>query len=91
MNEIKLEILIAKLDEVLARLDRLGTKPPEKEFWTPEELAEALHKKPFTVREWCRLGRIESTKDKYSRLRKIPNDEAKRLINGGSLQPQVVA
>jgi hypothetical protein len=75
--------------EILARLDRLESKPPEKEWWSPEELAVALHKKPFTVREWCRLGRIQSEKEKYSRLRRIPNKEAQRLLAGGGLQPQM--
>lgn len=73
--------------EIIGRLDRLGTKPPEKQWWSPEELAVALHRKPFTVREWCRLGRIQSEKDKYSRHRRIPNTEAQRLIAGGGLQP----
>jgi hypothetical protein len=75
--------------EILARLNQLESKPPEKEWWSPEELAVALHKKPFTVREWCRLDRIQSEKEKYSRLRRIPNKEAQRLLAGGGLQPQV--
>jgi len=77
--------------EILARLDRLDSKPPQKESWSPEELAVALHRKPFTVREWCRLGRIQSEKDKYSRHRRIPDNEAQRLLAGGGLQPVLAA
>ena len=75
--------------EILARLDRLESKPPQKEWWSPEELAGILHRKPFTVREWCRLGRIPAEKDKYSRLWRVADPEAQRLISGGGLQPQM--
>lgn len=89
MNDL-LEIL-ARIEkqnlQILARLDRLENKPPQKESWSPEELAVALHRKPFTVREWCRLGRILAEKDKYSRLWRVPDNEAQRLLAGGGLQP----
>ena len=77
--------------EILARLDRLKSKPPQKESWSPEELAGVLHRKPFTVREWCRLGRIPAEKDKYSRLWRVADKEAQRLIAGGGLQPVLAA
>ena len=89
MNDL-LEILaqIEKQNlQILARLDRLENKPPQKESWSPEELAVALHRKPFTVREWCRLGRILAEKDKYSRLWRVPDNEAQRLLTGGGLRP----
>jgi hypothetical protein len=77
--------------EILARLNQLESKPPSKEWWSPEELASALHRKPFTVREWCRLKRIRAEKDKYSRLWRVPNQEAQRLLTGGGLQPEISA
>ena len=76
---------------ILSRLDQLGSKPPQKESWSPEELAGVLHRKPFTVREWCRLKRIRAEKDKYSRLWRVPDSEAQRLIAGGGLQPEMAA
>ena len=89
MNDL-LELL-ARIEkqnlQILARLDRLENNPPQKESWSPEELAVALHRKPFTVREWCRLGRILAEKDKYSRLWRVPDNEAQRLLAGGGLQP----
>ena len=30
--------------------------------YTVEEAAALLKKRPYTVREWCRLGRIDATK-----------------------------
>jgi len=79
----------AQNKELLVRLDRLdqvGSKAPEKVWWSPEELAVTLHRKPYTVREWCRLGRIQAEKDKYSRLWRVSNKEAQRLFAGGGLQ-----
>ena len=73
--------------EILRRLDRLEGGPQTKEWWSPEELATVLHRKPFTVREWCRLKRIRAEKDEYSRLWKVPDEEARRLIAGGGLRP----
>lgn len=72
-------------------LERLQAPPkpamPPK-LWTPEELAEALRRKPYTVREWCRLGRIRATKPQYGRHWQITDDEAQRLISGGSPDPE---
>lgn len=93
MNEI-LEYLgrIEKqLEDILFRLNQLEGKSTEKLWWSPEELATVLKRKPFTVREWCRLGRIQAEKDEYSRLWRVPDEEAKRLLGGGGLQPEVSA
>jgi hypothetical protein len=49
----------AKLD-VLINL--LADRRPAKEWYTPVEVAEMLGKRPYTVREWCRLGRINARK-----------------------------
>ncbi len=82
-----LSLIVQQNTEILARLDRLEGKPPEKTHWSPEELAEALKRKPFTVREWCRLKRIKAEKDQYSRLWRVPDNEAQRLLAGGGLLP----
>jgi hypothetical protein len=91
MNEVleQLARVEARLGEILLRLNQLEGKPAEKQWWSPEELAASLHRKPFTVREWCRLGRIRAEKDKYSRLWRVPDNEAQRLLAGGGLQPQM--
>lgn len=33
-----------------------------KEFYTTAEVAQILGKRPYTVREWCRLGRVRGDK-----------------------------
>ena len=35
---------------------------PSRESYSPTEAAMLLGKRPFTVREWCRLGRIKAKK-----------------------------
>ena len=72
------------LDEVRAMIASEQTK----EYYSTEELATALGKKPFTVREhWCNRGRIECEKDENGRWR-IPGREYQRLVNGGGLGPK---
>ncbi len=49
---------LGRIEEQLASLTR---KQP-KEHYSTEEIAKVLGKAEFTVREWCRLGRINATK-----------------------------
>ena len=59
--------------EIIARLDRLDERMAElrdllvnqramRDYYTPEEAAKILGKAPFTVREWCRCGRVRAQK-----------------------------
>ena len=57
------------LAEILARLDRIEhllagglPAPISRDFYSTAEAAELLGKAEFTVREWCRLGRIVARK-----------------------------
>ena len=58
LHEI-LSRLDARLDQVLELL--LGQKTI-KDWYSTAEAAEILGKAEFTVREWCRLGRIHAQK-----------------------------
>lgn len=70
------------LDEVRALLAHETTK----EWYTTDELAQALGKSSFTIREkWCNAGRIECEKDDASGKWRIPGHEYRRLVNGGAL------
>jgi hypothetical protein len=61
----------------------------EKEWYTTGELAEALGKSQYTIQErWCNDGRIECEKDLESGRWRIPGDEYRRLVGGGSLKPK---
>jgi len=61
----------------------------QKEWYTTNDLAEALGKSHFTIQErWCNDGRIECEKDPTSGKWRIPGDEFRRLVGGGALKPK---
>jgi hypothetical protein len=52
-----------RLESVLTQIrDLLLNERTIKDWYSPGEVAEILGKKPYTVREWCRLRRINSRK-----------------------------
>lgn len=59
------------LDERLSRIERMLVVLVEREtvrdWYTTEEAARHLGKAEFTIREWCRLGRIKAEKRKSGR------------------------
>ena len=83
-------------DELNQRLDRiegllavLVNQEPPKEYYSTAEVAEILHRAEFTVREWCRLGRIWAEKRQSGRGRSkewmISHEELLRIRNEGLL------
>ncbi len=94
MNEQILGMLTKLLEgqeQIAARVDRLEgnvvASRDEKMWFSPEELAEKLQRKPYTCREWARRGRIRAEKVDYSNKWRIGRDEVARLTAGGGLLP----
>jgi ribosome-binding protein aMBF1 (putative translation factor) len=89
MNEEKivgmLEILMEKIDRLEQRVGH--PEAEQKKEWTPEELAQKTGRKPFTVREWARNGRVPSRKDMNGR-RWINDEIARKIIAYGGLPPK---
>ncbi len=60
-----------------------------KEWYTTADVAKLLGKAEFTVREWCRLGRVRAAKKKCGRGASsewiISHDELTRIRNQGLL------
>ena len=61
-------------DEVITRLEKIESllatlvgQRAVKEWYSTAEVAEALDRAEFTVREWCRLGRVRAEKKKAGR------------------------
>ena len=51
-----------KLDHIVAILAVLVERHQVKEWYTTEQAAQLLGKAEFTVRSWCRLGRVRARK-----------------------------
>jgi hypothetical protein len=51
-----------QLKEMRGMLDRLVQQQARRDWYTTAEVAAVLGKAEFTVREWCRLGRIHAEK-----------------------------
>jgi len=56
-----------QLDRIEHLLTRLIERQTVKDHYEVEELAEVVGKAPFTVREWCRHGRINASKRQSGR------------------------
>ena len=86
MNE---QDLIQRLERIEAALNTIITQRRIKEHYSTTEAALMLSKAEFTVREWCRLGRIVATKRQCGRGSSsewmISHDELTRIQNEGLL------
>ncbi len=91
INEIcNLKERVAELEQVIAELrDLLLTQKTVKESYDTKEVANILGRKPYTVREWCRLQRINAYKAQCGRGSeeewRISHDELLRIQNEGLL------
>lgn len=54
--------VLVRLDRIEATLQTLVERQQVKDYYSTEEVAKALNKSEYTVREWCRLGRIRAEK-----------------------------
>lgn len=78
-----------RLEQIELALQRLLSERIEQEFYSTRDVAEILGKSEFTVREWCRHGRINAEKRPSGRGRSkewmISNDELHRIRSAGLL------
>jgi hypothetical protein len=64
MNEMDLD---RRLDRIEGLLFSLVGRPPGKDWYSTDEFACLVGKAEFTVREWCRRGRISARKQQSGR------------------------
>lgn len=83
------QILVERLDRIEAMMERLLQQRTVKDWYAVAEAAEILGKAEFTIREWCRLGRIRAQKRPCGRGRSrewmIAHAELVRIQNEGLL------
>lgn len=84
---------IPELLERLVRIENLLLEIQQgrqaKEWYSTAEVAEKVERAEFTVREWCRNGRVRAEKERYGRGRalewRISHEELQRILNHGPL------
>lgn len=81
--------LMSRLDEFEEKLNLLLERHIIKDCYTTEEVARQLNKAEFTIREYCRLGRMKAHKCLSGRGRHtswaIPHEELLRYQREGLL------
>lgn len=86
--QLRLDAIERKLDRILYELGQAKADSTRTHF-TVEEAARALGKTTFTVREWCRLGRVNASKRAEKRggaeVWNIASTEIDRVRNEGLL------
>ena len=75
------------LTRIESKLDALAHQPRAQDFYSVDEFAERVRRQSFTVREWCRLGRINADKRACGRGTsqewKISHEELQRYLSDG--------
>jgi hypothetical protein len=89
MTTQDIDALAVRLDRIEQALTRLVEQRTVKEWYSTAEVAKLLGKAEFTVREWCRLGRVRAEKKKCGRGVAsewiISHEELTRVRNEGLL------
>jgi hypothetical protein len=62
-----LSLIAEKITRLEAAVSLLVEQHTVKDFYTVEEAAVILRRRPYTIREHCRLGRINATKRESGR------------------------
>lgn len=81
--------IATRLERIESMLTALIEQEPAKEYYTTKEVAEILRRAEFTVREWCRGGRVWAEKRQCGRGSSkewiISHGELQRIQNEGLL------
>lgn len=89
MTTEQLDDLTTRLARIEQTLDLLVQQRTIKDWYSTAEIAKLLGKAEFTVREWCRLGRVRAEKKQCGRGVAgewvISQEELTRVRNEGLL------
>lgn len=86
----RLERRLEAIEQTVTVVRELAaSKRVVKEFYTTAEVAGLLGRRPYTVREWCRLGRVHAIKAHAGRGSeeewRISHEDLLRIKNEGLL------
>lgn len=87
MDELatKVDRLADRVDGLGRRIDALIVGRAGKAAYSTEEVALLVRRAPWTVREWCRHGRVRAAKRPGTDKWVITDDELRRLQAEGPL------
>jgi hypothetical protein len=90
MTETEIDARLERIEADVAQiLDAVGDRRPRKRWYTTGEIGRILGRDPYTVRQWCRLGRVRATKRACGRGHAkewtIDSVELERIANEGLL------
>jgi hypothetical protein len=89
MGADQIKGLFERLERIEASLALLVEQETVKDFYTTAEVAKIISRAEFTVREWCRLGRVKAEKRPCGRGNSqewiIAHKELTRIRNDGLL------
>jgi hypothetical protein len=95
MGNDELQVLVERLDRVEAAVTALVSQGVVKNWYTTHEVARILNKVEFTVREWCRHGRVHCQKKTSGRGKYqawvISHEELLRIQREGLLPINTVS
>lgn len=82
---LALSRLADRMEALERRLEAIRVGQLEKDFYSTEEVAVLVKRAPWTVREWCRHGRIRAKKRGGTDRWVVSRQELDRLMNEGLL------
>lgn len=86
---MNLQDLKERLERIEKLLFEIQQERQVKDWYSTAEVAKKVGRAEFTVREWCRNGRVRAEKEKYGRGRalewRISHEELQRILNHGPL------
>lgn len=84
-----MEAIIQRLERIELRLGQLIDEQGSQEWYDTKKAGEILGRSAYSVREWCRLGRVHATKRSCGRGSSkewmISHDELQRIKAEGLL------
>jgi hypothetical protein len=62
LRQQRIETLLDSIQSIVTQIRNDSSGHLKKNWYSPAEAAKILGKRPYTVREWCRFGRINARK-----------------------------
>ena len=89
MSEVAIASILEKLNKIESQLSDLIEERATQEWYDTKSVAEILGRSAYSVREWCRLGRVKAQKRSCGRGTAkewmISNEELERIKAEGLL------